>query len=285
MTKKNSSDPLKDEQTARFRAILKGDEEEQPAPAQESPRSFLDRLPRAPKTASAPPEPTPAASKRVVDNPEASAANPPPEAVDSRNVRMKRYRYAFWNVTSWMALLVDSILIALVIILLLYVHRLNVQMKELQSWANLPLPLVKGMYSNFETMTGAHIITTVPLNTEIPVQFDLQINQQTDVVLSQAITINGAHVTLATGGLEMSSIASIVLPAGTRLPITLSLTVPVDKRVPVTLQVPVDINLATSDLGPAFTGLMDVLEPLYCLLDSKAVDSAGVLICEKAKIP
>jgi hypothetical protein len=118
------------------------------------------------------------------------------------------------------------------------------------------------------------------------VQFDIQINQQTEVVLSQDTPINGARVTLNTGGLNITNApANIVLPAGTRLPILLTLTVPVDKQVPVHLVVPVDINLALTDLGVPFTGLMDVLEPLYCLLDPEAVDSQGVLICEKAQTP
>jgi hypothetical protein len=55
--------------------------------------------------------------------------------------------------------------------------------------------------------------------------------------------------------------------------------------VPVHLLVPVDIDLATSELGVPFTGLMDVLEPLYCMLDPLAVDSQGMLICDKARTP
>lgn len=278
MTRTNSSDPLKDDQTARFRAILKGDDDEEAArPPDESPRSALDRLPRAPKPASAPPGPRAA---------RASATHPPPEAGAGRKSRMERYRHAFWDVTSWMALLVDSILIAVVIILLFYVRRLNVQMNELMRLSSMPLETVSGLYTNFEKMNNAHIVTTIPYDTEIPVQFDIQINQQTEVVLTRDTPINGARVTLVTGGLEISNApANIILPAGTPLSIMLTLTVPVDKRVPVHLVVPVDINLALTDLGIPFTGLMDVLEPLYCLLDPQAVDSKGMLICEKAKTP
>lgn len=273
MTTNNSADPLKDEQTARFRTILKGDADEEPPRPPEPSRSVLDLLPRAPKHASTPPGPRP------------SAAKTPPNAEAGLRSRKERYRYAFWDVTSWLGLVIDVVMIAIIILLLLYVRRLNIQMKELTSISSMPLETVSGLYENFEKMNNAHIVTAIEYKTDIPVQFDLQINQQTEVVLSQAITINGAHVTLATGGLEINSTASIVLPAGTRLPITLSLNVPVDKTVPVSLQVPVDIPLASSDLGPAFTGLMDVLEPLYCLLDPIAVDSLGVSVCEKAKTP
>ena len=273
MTTNNSADPLKDEQTARFRTILKGDQEEELARPPEPSRSVLDLLPRAPKHASAPPKPR------------TSSTNPPPKAEAGLMSRKERYRYAFWDVTSWIGLVIDVIMIAVIILLLLYVRRLNIQMKELMSMSTMPLETVSGLYKNFEKMNNAHIITTIDYKTDIPVKFDLQINQQTEVVLSQDLQISGAHVTMSTGGLEISSSANIVLPAGTRLPITLSLNVPVDKTVSVNLQVPVDIPLASSDLGPAFTGLMDVLEPLYCMLDADAVDSLGVSVCEKAKTP
>lgn len=278
MTKSNSSDPLKDDQTKRFRTILKGDQDEEsptPAPAPDSaPRSFLDRIPRAPKTASTSP------------GPRASATKPPPEAGAGVKSRKERYRQAFWDVTSWLGLVIDIVMIVVIIMLLIYVRRLNIQMKELMDMSTMPLETVSGLYTNFERMNNAHIVTTIEYKTEIPVQFDLQINQQTEVVLSQDVRINGAVVTLVAGGALLSNTpANIILPAGTRLPITLSLNVPVDKMVPVSLLVPVDIPLATSDLGPAFTGLMDVLEPLYCLLDPNAVDGNQTSICEKAKTP
>lgn len=274
MTTNNSADPMKDEQTARFRTILKGDADEEPPRPPEPSRSVLDLLPRAPKHASTPPAPRP------------SAAKPLPKAEAGLKSRKERYRYAFWDVTSWLGLAIDIVMIVVIIMLLVYVRRLNVQMKELMSMTTMPLETVSGLYTNFEKMNNAHIVTNIEYSTSIPVQFDLQINEQTVVELSEPVRINNASVTLVTGGLEISGApANIVLPAGTRLPITLSLNVPVDKIVSVDLNVPVDIPLASSDLGPAFMGLMDVLEPLYCLLDPEAVDALGVSICEKAKTP
>lgn len=278
MNESNSSKPLKDETTARFRAILDGDKENELTPASESPRSLLDRLPRAVKPASPPAEETP--------HKPSAAETSRLETEATQKSRKERYRHAFWDVTSWVGLLVDAVMIAVIIILLFYVRRLNVKVNELMSLTSMPVETVSGLYKNFEKMNNAHIVTTIPFNTEIPVQFDLQINTQTEVILSQDTPINGARVTLTTGGLEISGApANIVLPAGTRLPITLSLMVPVNKMVPVSLNVPVDIDLAKSDLGVPFTGLMDVLEPLYCLLDPEALDSNNVLICEKAKTP
>ena len=278
MTESKSPEPLKAEPKARLRAIMDGEDDDKPKRAPDSSRPVLDRLPRAVKPASPPPPD--------------STRQPPSDAhlhLEARaglKSRKERVASAFWTVTGMMSLIVDAILVAIVIILLWQVRKLNLQLNELKSLPSLPLETVSGLYTNFEKMNTAHIVTTIPYNTEIPVQFDLQINTQTEVVLSQDTPINGARVTLTTGGLEISGApANIILPAGTRLPINLTLTVPVDKRVPVSLNVPVDIDLAKTDLGAPFTGLMDVLEPLYCLLDAKAVDSAGILICEKAKTP
>ncbi len=269
--------------TERFRAIMDGDkdEDEEPKPQTtrppDPPRNLLDLLPRAPNDAS------PAPGPRAASPPEAKTRQ---KARARLKVNKERLVPAFWTVSSVMSLAVDVVLIAVIIILLLYVRRLNIRMNELLSLSSMPLETVSGLYANFEDMSAAHIVTTIPFTTEILVQFDLQINQQSEVVLSQDTLITGARVTLTTGGLEISNApANIVLPAGTPLPITLSLLVPVSQRVPVTLQVPVDIALAQTDLGPPFLGLMDVLEPLYCLLDKNAVDSQGVSICEKAKTP
>ena len=185
-----------------------------------------------------------------------------------------------------MSLLVDAILIAVMLILLINVRKLNLELNELKSLSGMPLETVSGLYANFEKMESARIVAEIPLTIEIPVQFDLQINTQTEVVLSQNTPISGARVTLSTGGLEISNApADIILPAGTRLPIILILTVPVSRNVPVNLLVPVNIELAKTDLNAPFVGLQDVLEPLYCLLDPKAVASDGILICEKAKTP
>ena len=278
------TNPSNNDSSKRFRAIMEGDKDEDDAPKlppsrqPSSSRNLMDLLPRAHVDASPTPEPTPA---------------PPPPATKTRlgsglrlKVQREALRPAFWDVTSWVSLIVDGILIGIVLTLGYYVWTLNAQVKELMSLTSMPVEAVSGLYTNFENMNIAHIRTSIPFNTEIPVQFDLQINQQTEVVLSEPVRINGATVSLVAGGSLLSNTpANIILPAGTRLPITLSLTVPVNKTVPVSLQVPVDIDLATTELGASFTGLMDVLEPIYCLLDPNAVDRNGISICEKAKFP
>jgi len=67
-------------------------------------------------------------------------------------------------------------------------------------------------------MDRANISTNVQVNTIIPVKFDLQLNQQTTVILSQDVTIDNAVVTVKTGGLNITNaLTTIVLPQGTSL--------------------------------------------------------------------
>lgn len=151
---------------------------------------------------------------------------------------------------------------------------------------NTPLDLLQGLYDNFEKMDQAHIKTNILVEDEIPVAFTLGLNQDTTVVLSKAVTIDGARVALTTGGLNIfNAPATVVLPAGTRLPITLSLDVPVNEMIPITLNVPVDIALEGTDLHEPFVGLQEVVRPLYCLVKSDATDRLGIALCPQETPP
>jgi hypothetical protein len=87
------------------------------------------------------------------------------------------------------------------------------------------------------------------------------------VVLREPASINGARVTLNTGGLSINNApADIILPAGTTLPVHLELVVPVQQTIPITLTVPVDIPLNQTELHEPFTGLQQVIAPFYWLL-------------------
>lgn len=204
-------------------------------------------------------------------------------ALPSRKMRLAP---AFWTIASTLSIVVNLILIIVLFFLLNYVSKLNIQINELLAYASLPEDTVKGLYENFVLMDSAHIRTQIPVSLEVPVKFDITINTQTEVTLSQDTPITQARVTLSTGGLNINNApANIVLPAGTRLPINLSLVVPVDKTVPVSLVVPVDIALKDTDLHTPFVGLQQVIQPLYCLLDPQATSSAGLLLCPPPPSP
>ena len=115
--------------------------------------------------------------------------------------------------------------------------------------------LLGGLYTNFEKMDRAHITTTIPVETTIPVKFDLQLNQQTNVVLSQDVTINNALVTVKTGGLNIvNALTTIVLPQGTTLPDCAEFDRPCGyKWCPSSLNVEVDIPLEQTQLHEPFS--------------------------------
>lgn len=285
MRKTDPDGPPMDETTARFRAILKGDEDEEPPRVPDPPRSLLDRLPRADKPASSsskPPPPAPPRGGPPAEPP--SSVGPSAEAGAGPTSRKTRLAHAYWTVTGTLSLIVNVILIAVILLLLIYIRRMNVKMNELLSLSSLPRDAVRGLYANFERMEAAHIVTQIPVSTVVPVKMEVCIRTGTSVVINQEVVIPEARVTVQTGGLNITNAATrIVLPANTFLPVNLDLCVPVETEIPVSLNVDVDIPLAQTDLGETFLGLQDSLEPLYCLLDKNAVDSRGVLICEKAK--
>lgn len=182
----------------------------------------------------------------------------------------------FWTIASVISMTVNVVLLIILLVLLPNVMKLN-----LGSALDIGNYLLGGLYTNFEKMDRAHITSTIPVETTIPVKFDLQLNQQTNVVLSQDVTINNALVTVNTGGLNITrALTTIVLPQGTNLPVVLNLVVPVDTTVPVVLNVAVDIPLAQTQLHVPFSGLQDVVRPFYCMLSPNALNMDQQPVCK-----
>jgi hypothetical protein len=209
------------------------------------------------------------------------ASTQTPKLVPASGSGYSTWAPRLWTTASIISLTINILLTIVLIILVISVYRLKLDMAKIMNATNSVMDLPAGLYSNFEKMERASIQTNVEVNTSIPVKFDLQLNQQTNVVLSQDVTITNALVTVNTGGLNISRAnTTIVLPAGTILPVNLTLTVPVDQQVPVTLNVPVDIKLKETQLNEPFVGLQNVIKPLYCLLEPAAVNIDGNPICQ-----
>jgi hypothetical protein len=247
--------------------------------------SPLDRLPKKAKdTSSIPPKEEKIAEPQVESKSESSSNDssisetPPtaPKPVPPSTGKKYNFGPAFWTIASILSLTINVI----VLIVLLAVLQ-NMRTLKLGSALDIGNGLLGGLYTNFEKMDNAHITKTIPVNATIPVKFDLQLNQQTDVILSQDVTIRRALVTVNTGGLNITNaLATIVLPEGTTLPVYLNLTVPVDKEVPVALDVAVDIPLAETQLHEPFSGLQEVVKPFYCMISPTALKLDGQPVCE-----
>lgn len=213
------------------------------------------------------------AAKPTTQNIPASKPSSKPASVSTNSFFGPR----FWTIASVISLSVNAILGLVLLVLVISLLRYGLSVSSLLSMGN---SLLGGLYTNFEKMDRASIQTNVTVDTTIPVKFDLQLNQQTNVVLSQDVTIENALVTVNTGGLNITrGNTTIILPQGTTLPVVLNLTVPVDTTVPVTLNVPVNIPLNQTELHEPFTGLQDVVRPFYCMINSNAINLLGEPVC------
>jgi hypothetical protein len=187
---------------------------------------------------------------------------------------------AFWTIASLMSITVNIILI---VILLIVFQMLG----AIQGTANDKISgLLGGLYTNFVKMDQASIQTSIHVEKDIPVNFNLNVSGPTNVTLSQPVTINGALVTVQTGGLNIvNAQARIVLPQGTVLPINIeSLAVPVNQSVLAVLDVPVNIPLNQTQLHEPFVGLQKVVEPWYCLVEPNATVN-GLQVCSPFAAP
>jgi hypothetical protein len=196
--------------------------------------------------------------------------------------RTRRFQFlpAFWTIASLISMAVNVVLL---IILLLVLQLLG----GIQGTANDKISgLLGGLYTNFVKMDQASIQTSIHVEKDIPVNFTLNVSGPTNVTLSQSVTIEGALVTVATGGLNIvNARATIVLPQGTLLPINIeNLSVPVNQSVKAILDVPVNIPLNQTQLHEPFVGLQKVVEPWYCLVEPNATVN-GLQVCSPFAAP
>lgn len=220
--------------------------------------SIKSRLPRAEGMRAAPPKPVVV----PVEQPEPTPAAEP----ESKRRRLK-FLPAFWTIASVMSFTVNIVMLIVVLILLQMLGTIQFTANDQISG------LLGGLYNNFVKMDEANIRTNIHVEKEIPVNFILNVSGPTNVTLSNDVTIDGALVTVQTGGLNITNArARIVLPSGTLLPINIeNLVVPVDQKVLAVLDVPVDIPLNQTELHEPFVGLQQVVKPWYCLIEPKAL--------------
>lgn len=248
---------------SKLNKLLNGKEDQQ---------SVQSRLPRAAGAAVPPPKTPPAAA------PASSSAAAPVKSQPRQSY--SRIGPIFWTIASVISLLVNIGTVVALIVVVQLLGGTKATLAFAQGQAN---GLLGGLYNNFVKMDAASIKTTIHVEKEIPVQFTLNVSGPTDVTLSRDVVINGALVTVNTGGLNINRAqADIVLPAGTVLPISIqNLVVPVDQKVLAVLDVPVNIPLNQTELHEPFVGLQKVVEPYFCMLQPNTVIN-GINVCATA---
>jgi hypothetical protein len=259
--------PADKNQSSKMKKLLSGEDDK-------SPLTHLQRSSSADAGYSSKAEPAP---KPQTATPVPGTAPSTSKADKKRKADIEGYRFlpAFWTIASILSFGVNIVLILILLLAYQNFRSMGVAATDLGSY------LLGGLYNNFVKMDQAHIVTTIPVSKEIPVNFVLDVSGPTNVTLSGDVRIDGALVTVNTGGLNITNArASIVLPQGTVLPIQIeSLMVPVDQKVLAELNVPVDIPLNQTDLHEPFVGLQQVVEPFYCLIEPQAQVN-GVSVCQ-----
>ena len=200
---------------------------------------------------------------------EAAARNsPPPKIPLEYRLRPNREltRRAAWDVAAISSLVVNAIL-AGVLLLMAF------QIRNLKATVN---TVLGGLYGSFVEMDKASINTTIQVDTQIPLNFTLPVQQDTDVTLTRSVAIPGAYIILNGSNV----LVNVTLPRGTILPIALNMGIPVQATVPVSLQVPVNIPMSQTQLHGPFTSLQNTIRPLYCVLNKNAQYPAGIFICK-----
>lgn len=167
---------------------------------------------------------------------------------------------AFWKFATLFSFAVNLILILVLAVVVMLIFNIKNSIAQ---------PLVGGLYGSFVQMDNASIVTTIQVSDQLPVQFDLPLNQNTIVTTTAPVLITGATVDIQGGILTLSNApTTILLPPGTALPVQLNLVVPVSQTIPVHLNVPVNIALNQTDLHTPFSHLRDLFSPYASALEN-----------------
>lgn len=244
---------------SRFKALMQRIDafERGEVPDEETQPPAVEARPRA-RTTSPPP---PYKSDAVFEPPSANAAhNTDVAPVASQPVKragiwqaIVRFWNAFKDIAILFSLTVNMVLVVVVIALGVFLFDLKQTIAD---------PLVSGLYDGFGEMSDATIRRTIPVQADVPVGFDLPINQPTTVVLTEPVTLAGMPTTMSLGQFgQINGAVTLVLPAGTRLPIQLEMTVPVETSIPIDLQVDAVIPLDETELNVPFVQFQSLLAP------------------------
>ena len=192
---------------------------------------------------------------------------PPPKVPLKYRLRPNREltRRAAWDMAAVSSLIVNAILVGALLIMAF-------QIKHLKDTVN---GVLGGLYGSFVEMDKASINTAIAVDTQIPLNFMLPVQQNTDVTLTRSVAIPGAYIVLNGSSVPVN----VTLPSGTNLPIALNIEIPVQVTIPVSMQVPINIPMDQTQLHIPFTGLQNTILPLYCTFNKNAQYPEGIFLC------
>jgi hypothetical protein len=176
----------------------------------------------------------------------------------------ERRHWRFWNAFKNIAI-VFSFVVNFVLLMVLLLSPGPIFMAKTQ----IAEPLLGELDQAFQDLGATDIVSTVHIAESPLIKFDLPIQQNIVVTLTEPVPLNvPASFVLPGGGGNINGTVFLKLPPGMRLPIDLRMTVPVSENVPITMTVPVTINLNEGGLEPAVLRLRNVVTPINSTLQS-----------------
>jgi hypothetical protein len=163
---------------------------------------------------------------------------------------------ALKNINALISLFVNLILIIVVLVLVSQIGAIKATLAG----------VLGQLDSAFEGLGKSSIVDTIAINQQVPVQFDLPIDQSITVVTQAPIPLS-VPTTFSLGAFgTINGTVSLQIPAGTSLPVQLQLTVPVKTQIAVKFDQPVSINLYSKGLGKVVDKLRSALAPIINLV-------------------
>lgn len=129
-------------------------------------------------------------------------------------------------------------------------------------------PLIADVTGLVDDLENSVITRTIPISQTIPVVFELPLDKNLDVTLTDNVQINRpTSFRLPAGGGQINGTVYLALPQGQILPVHMNMTVPVSHTLPVQMDVAVAIPLKETELGGVIKDLKDLLFPYLEMLD------------------
>jgi len=173
---------------------------------------------------------------------------------------IRRYWTAFKNIAILFSFTVNFVTVLVLLIVLLAL------LPAKQVFVS---PLMGKVWGGLEDFDDAKIETTVQIDHQLPIAFPVHVRENpTTVRLTAPVSMNmPARFVLPGGGGTINGTVSVVMPAGTRLPVVIeNMTIPVSQTIPVQFDQPVTIYLHDTELHDVIVNFQDLLRPFYELL-------------------
>lgn len=199
------------------------------------------------------------------------ATNSKPEIVNGRDYSrppgrrlrpgcLSRYWGAFKNIAILFSFTVNFITVLVILVLLL---------------ALLPLkqvfigPIMGQVWGELQALDNAKIQTSVKINQQVPIAFPVSVRENpTTVRLTAPVSMAmPARFSFPGGGGAINGTVTIVMPAGTRLPVVIEdMTIPISQKIPIAFDQPVTIYLRDTELHSSIGSFQGLLRPFYEVL-------------------